>query len=730
MTTRQNRHHSSKAIGVLLCGVLLAPGIFADEAAIRGEVNVGAGYISDNAFKFGEYNGLHRQGAYGVLDFSLRGGDSRWSDSDYWSLSGRDLGLDSRSLNLEWGRRFSAEYSEITRRISGGGGTIFVEKDTDDLRLPAGWVAAGNTAGMPPFALNDFDESIKRRRLKLHYQLPDFSDWQVDIRFRHEIRDGNRVRYGVIGNTGGNPRSVALPSPIDFTENALALSASRAGEAYALEFGYRLSLFQNDNRSQSWDNPYSAIGGWDPAAGHPSGRGAIALEPDNRYQQLFASGYYRLLPRASLHGNASYARMEQDESFLPYTVNPALSVGTPLPRNSLDGEIDILRLRLGYQHSLSRRLSLRVNTSYEDRDNDTPRDLYIYIGGDSQNQAGADSARARFNRPYSYTRSDADIALRYRLDGGAQLSARQAFKRTDRDFSEVSRMDEQVTELALSRRQSALLQWQLRYSLERRDPSAYRGARPYFESHTQAYIAGQPADERFENHPLLRKYYQADRERSKATAGLTLTPAGNVQLGLSYHGTHDDYDRSELGLQRARSQGFNLDLSVVEEDRYAWNSFFSVERFESKQAGQSFRGFAVVTESQDPTRAWQHDSEDTVKTLGSDLTVYRVARNTDMTLGYLLSHAVSELETRAGSLLATGPIPEQGDKMIRLSAEFTYHATTSMDVLLKLAHETYEATNFRYDNVDVDTMANVIALGRGTPGYSINWFVASFRYRF
>ncbi len=714
----------------LLACCSLAPVAMAGEG-VSGNLNIGMGYVSDKAFKFGEYNGLDNQGLYPVLDFSLKSAaDPRWSDADYWELSGNDLGLNSRELSFQWGQRFTAIYDEITHQRSSGGGSVFVDNDSSDLRLPANWTAATNTAGMAPFALNELDESIKRRRLKLGYQLPAFGDWELDFTFRHEVRDGNRVRYGIIGNTGGNPRAVALPSPVDFTENALTVTASRAGEGFSLQGGYRLSLFDNDNTAQSWDNPYAAIGGWSPAAGYPSGRGAIALEPDNRYQQLFTSLYYRLSKSASIHGSASYARMEQDEHFLPYTINPALAVTTPRPRDSLEGKIDISRLRVTYQHRLTPRLSLRVNGAYEDRDNKTPRDLYIYIGGDSQDQSTAASSRARYNRPYSDTRTEVDAALRYRWQTGTELALSQSLQRVDRDYSEISRMEESVSGLALSRRQSDSLQWRASYALERRDPSAYRGDRPYYASHSDAYIASTPEAERFENHPLLRKYYLAERDRQKASAGLTWTASANVQWGLSYQSTRDDYDKSELGLLQARTQGLNVDLSVIDEERFSWNSFYSVERIESEQAGHSFRGFAVAADIGNPGRAWEHDSEDNVKTLGSDLTLYRLWPKVDMTLSYLLSYAVSELDTQTGNALSAEPISPQGDKLKRLSAKFDYEHSPQLGVSVRIAHESYEVDNFSYDNVAADTMANVIALGRSSGDYSINWLALSFRYRF
>ena len=83
------------------------------------QVEVGAGYVSQDSFKFGQYNGLFNKGFYGLFNFDVRSPDAYDSDSALrWRVIGTDVGLDTRRLTAEVGQQ---EYAgvEIIRAESG-----------------------------------------------------------------------------------------------------------------------------------------------------------------------------------------------------------------------------------------------------------------------------------------------------------------------------------------------------------------------------------------------------------------------------------------------------------------------------------------------------------------------------------------------------------------------------------------------------------------------------------
>src|SRR6185503_2015047 len=89
----------------------------------KSTFELGTGYVSDDSYKFGQYNGLPKQGAVTLGNIDLHGGGSYDSDDrTRWRLTGNDLGLDTRDATFDFrdqGRLgFSLGYDEFMRNIS------------------------------------------------------------------------------------------------------------------------------------------------------------------------------------------------------------------------------------------------------------------------------------------------------------------------------------------------------------------------------------------------------------------------------------------------------------------------------------------------------------------------------------------------------------------------------------------------------------------------------------
>ena len=129
------------------------------EQASSREIDIGAGVISDDSFKFGEYNGLHDNSAFLILN-----GDAHYRDAEagYLNLRLRNLGLDTRSLDMEAGRqgryRLYLDYQEISHYLSDSARTPYHGNGSDSLSLPSTWVSAGSTAGMTQLATSLHDQ--------------------------------------------------------------------------------------------------------------------------------------------------------------------------------------------------------------------------------------------------------------------------------------------------------------------------------------------------------------------------------------------------------------------------------------------------------------------------------------------------------------------------------------------------------------------------------------------
>src|SRR3972149_2741895 len=237
------------------------------------------------------------------------------------------------------------EYDQIPTFRSDSAQTIFDGAGSANLTLPTPWTFgpdgadSGTVAGDSTGAMADLNASLKgvnieheRRRLGFGVDKRWADTWAFKTRFTHETKEGLKTVGAVIGNSGGNPRAVLIPEPIDYVTRQLDATLSYADRKKQVELGYSLSLFNDRNESLTSQNPYAAITGWGSSStavdaveafvGYPNGYGQLHLPPDNQFHQVTASGGYNLSDTTRVTADLSLGRMSPDQAFLPYTVNP------------------------------------------------------------------------------------------------------------------------------------------------------------------------------------------------------------------------------------------------------------------------------------------------------------------------------------------------------------------------------------------------------------------------
>lgn len=707
---------------------------------VRSEIEVGIGYVSDDSFKFGKYNGLQEQGAFGVLNLDLRGRAPYDSDSaKYWSLTGTDLGLDSRSLNFQQGEqgnyKLFLDYDQLPTFRSDSAQTIFNGAGGTNLTLPAGWVPAGTTAGMTQLLpnLKSVDIETERRKVGLGFSKAFADRWDFKVSYKDEVKDGIKTIGAVIGNSGGNPRAVLLPEPVDYNTRQLDAVLGYADTRKQFQLSYYLSLFNDKNDSLTWQNPYSAIAGWDTSAGYAAGgQGRLALPPDNEFHQVSASGGYNLSDKTRVSADVAIGRMTQNQAFLPYTVNPTLaaSITQPLPRSSLNGRIDTTLINLKLASRPMADFHWSASLRHDDRDNQTPRNEYVYIGGDSQTQnTAATSDRRRYNEPYSFTENQLKLDAGYKLTKRTELSAGFQRSDTERTYSEREEATEDTYKLGLRTGFTDTLSGGLRLSRADRNGSTYVGEEPFLSSYAPGYTSTVPGG--WENHPDMRKYFLADRTRDKLALFATFAPGEKVTLGFNASYLKDDYTASEMGLTASKAGQYTVDATYAATETVTTYAFYSYEDFKSDQDGRSFSGGAVkLAQASDPTRDWFASHRDRVHTLGTGVK-HTIAKNKfDIGADYIYAASKSDVDVTTGTALTSAPLPTSPTRLNSLSLYGKYQLQKNLSLKARYRVEKYRSDNWALDGVEPNTLANVILLGEDSPDYRVHVITLSVGYRF
>ena len=185
---------------------------------------------------------------------------------------------------------------------------------------------------------NIFDLGYRRDTASAKGRWTPTDNWDITADYSHMHRDGTQpLSVVTFSGAAGTRTSVQLPKPVDDTTQNGNLKAEYAGSSpwgkpFNVALGYGLSLYNNDEKSLTFQNPWQAAN----AANAPLWNW-YSLWPDNQAHSVNLTSGVGLPLNSRYMGTFQYSWMTQDDTFLPSTINP---LGTPaaLPRSGLGGD--------------------------------------------------------------------------------------------------------------------------------------------------------------------------------------------------------------------------------------------------------------------------------------------------------------------------------------------------------------------------------------------------------
>jgi MtrB/PioB family decaheme-associated outer membrane protein len=649
------------------------------------ELESGLGYVTNDSFKFGEYNGLHEEGAFFILDVDALYRDD---DANYLDIRASDLGLDSKRVDIEGGTqgefRVNLVLDEIYRHQLDTARTPYTGSTSQ--QLPGNWVAGATTAAMATLDSNleDLDFSTRRRVLSLSSRIIQNRKWSYDALFERQTREGQMPFGAAIGTTFADARSAILAKPVDYVTDRFELVANYRDNKVTGSFSYAVSAFQNNNSALRWENAFS-IG---------SNSGQVALEPDNQMQQITAAAQYRGFKNVALNGSMMIARLTQDERFLPYTVNSGVAA-PPLPRTSLDGKVDVSRADANALWTISPKSRVKLSYEYFERVDNTDRATYTYVIADN-----TVTGIPRANFPYSFRTQKLKGETSYKLEHDDKIAGGLEYGRHERTYQEV----DQSTETRVWARYSKTALDDINYSLE------LEGAERKADRYEVLAEITPPEN------PQLRKYNLADRNTVGASFKIDFVPAQRWFVNASLDQSSADYSNSPVGLEQSDDLSIGFDLQYLLSDEISLTGYLNRAVISSNQNNSSVAG--------DPD--WSAENSDRINTFGVGLSYEPDNKGFRLAIDYVHTDAIGEIDFSDPSLT---PLPDLKSKLdnIEIRAEFEY--SENLSYRASYTYEVYEEKNWNIDGVDPDTIDNVLTLGETSPDYKIGVLWLSLKYR-
>jgi MtrB/PioB family decaheme-associated outer membrane protein len=650
-----------------------------------GEVGVGAVNVSRDSYAFGRNTGLE-EGAYLGLDAAAGYAEP---NGDYYSLYATDVGLPYGAVEYEGGvqgrLKLKFRYAELPYRVSDSGRTVFDGVGSNSLTLPLGWVPGVTTATMSGLAasLHEVKIDSKRKQTGVGVSVIPGRDWEVGVSFKQEQREGTKRMAGPFFFN-----SMQLVAPVNYLTEDVEAYASYAAPRWQVRLAYQGSTFTDSDSALRWENPFVQA---TPGASV----GQLALPPDNQFHQLSVSGAYQFNERTRATATLAKGRMKQDERFLAATVNPTLAP-IALPRSSLQGEVDTMRADVKVVSALTDKWGLNVAYTRDDRDNKTPQSTYNWVVTDMN------TAVARANLPYSYTRDLFKVSADYRFTPRAKGSIGADRDKQDRTYQEVSKTTEDTVWAKYTLRTRDHFDVTLDIARASRDGSSY-----------EALPLNPPEN------PVLRKYNMADRDRDTAGVRVAMRPLEGLTLGFDYSQSKDDYANSAVGMTYARRSSLGTDLAAQLTDDTSLHLYYSVEEIKSQQAG-----------AQSPTNPpdWSAENVDSIQTAGLGIKHALIKDKLDVGADLTTSHSVGNVKV---SVTGSDPLfPNLKSDLNILKVHATYRMTKELAIRGAVWHERFSSANWALDGVAPATMANVLALGETSPSYKVTVASLTLRYSF
>ena len=559
----------------------------------------------------------------------------------------------------------------------------------------------------------------------------------VDVAFQSYSRTGEMPWDASFAFNNANE----LPLPLDQRNNELKAGSEWVNPKGMVRVDYWGSFFSNSIQTLRWDNPIRATdfdnglvppdGPYDPSA-YSNGNGAAfgqeALWPDNTLNSFGVTGMYKVLPRTTVNGNLQFTYMRQDEALLPWATNSSINNPTvlaafpglqALPRSSAMAAVDSLNALLNFNSRPLPFLTVQARFRYNKHDNTTPsfdaRENVRFDGVPEQTEDDPSTEHVEgFSEYFDITRKNFDANGTFSLRQGGNVRVGYAHEGYDREGRGFSTTGEHTLRLAYDATLLQFVQLRANYDVGQR-----RGDGFIVEGIDYELLPGGAQ-------PGTRFYDEADRDRTRASAILSVNPASMLGVFVQYTTTRDTFKedefippgREQFGLLSQDLNAITAGVDVSPNDMLHVGVSYGFDKYSSTAKSRNANPPPDPTWT-DPTRNWFLDQEDDVNNLSAYADLVGLAHSkAELHFGYELNDSNNDYQhygPRVESLAAAGQfiaLPTIVNTWSRFTIDLRYFVTRQFGLGLGYLYENLDVTDW----ATIDTNGSVgFTPATGTP---------------
>ena len=667
---------------------------------------------------------------------------------DFFRLMGRGVSERDQEYFFDGGQygrfRTTAQWNELQHLFSRDARTPYTDQGNGVLTVPDSIKATlqplldAKSTTMNPTAAAIFRNATlttvrsTRRTLSIDQTFHITDNWSVRARFLDYRRTGTRplgtgsyervatpnAEIGITTTIGDGFRvlNLELPEPLDNRTDQITFGTSYVRRHWGVNFDYTYSQFKNHIQSVTFDNPFRLTDKQATSNGNFNrqefARGLFAQEPSNKSHSFLISAFVDLPGRSRLAGAIGWSFWRQDEQFLPFTLNTAITAAnlragiTPtslsaLPRQSLEGEVDTFSADSVFASRPTEKFSFNIRYRSYDYNNETPDILFPGYAafGESfwrTSIVGSFGTELIENKPVSFRRQNFIAEGTYEFAKWLKWQIDYQWEGWDREHRQVANSNENTIGTLVTYKPNNKFDGKLSYHYSDRTPRTY-----------------DPGVLEFRQ---LRLFDQTKRIRHNANLQWQYAVTPKVGLSGNFSYLRDNYDQNFFGLVRYLQGKGSIDLLYTASEKTVFYTNYSYERYSSllqsiTKTGAPFQQVNPAAPCFKPNcflNRWNREDRNRNHSFGIGVTTYLAKDMLFFDANYSLSLSNDRITTVNTSavvptafLNATAyPWPEARSNYHELTVDTNYQLSDNVALGFRYIFEPYRLDDFQWNGLN------------------------------
>ena len=472
-------------------------------------------------------------------------------------------------------------------------------------------------------------------------------DMTQDVALNVDFTTTKKSGYQPFGMSHAFSNANELPMQLDNRTNDFGAAVEWVKPKGMFRAAFEHSMFSNTYNEVLWDNPLNLTdynngrvppdGPYD-ASGYSNGNGAargrISSFPDNSMTVVSFMGLYKFTRSTTVNGTVQISDQTNDDELIPWTTNSQINQPSvwalfphlaELPRPTAEAKVRGVNALINFNSRPTRRIGLNMkyrHNTHASVSRPFPYDENVRFDAVPEETPG------EFAEGHSIIRDTFDASVSFSPMAFSTLRVGYLYDNYDRTGRTHNDMRDQGLRLTWDTVGTPWLS--LRVGYEYIDRTGYG-----FSEQAVEDAAAQPG---------LRFYDEADRERNRLNALVTLTPFQTMDFTASVAYTDDHYGGPgmEFGLFDVTSTAYNFGVNYTPNAHIAMGVNYGRDDFSTYQKARNANPPPDPSWT-DPNRDWWLDNDEKVNNFDVYVDVLNAIKNTGIRFSYNYSDSDNAL---------------------------------------------------------------------------------------